>query len=51
MSGAGFFTTDVNVAGGDPPVDVRNGIIASVQIRGVITQAAKVIFVDEFYTK
>ena len=48
---SGFLTTDVNLAGGDPPVDVKDGVMMSAQIEGVITQAAKVIFVVEFYTK
>ena len=48
---SGFFTTDVNVAGGDPSVDVKDGVMMSAQIRGVITQAAIVIFVVEFDMK
>ena len=48
---SGFLTTDVNLAGGDPPVNSKAGVIVSAQIEGVITQAAKVIFVVEFYTK
>jgi hypothetical protein len=45
LSGAGFFVIEGNSVGGDVPDAVKNGVIMSAQIGGVIVQAAKVIIV------